>query len=363
MSLYESQKLNKVAKSKGLYRNGHGEYVANIRINGKLKKRNLQTKDRAVADRLLRVMKEEGEQLGDSETQNASFHGMADMWLASIKGATEKPASWDRREDAVIGLKPFFKGYKVREIGFNEIEEWKLKRGNVKSVRTHNMELETLSLIFRYAVKKGCILKNPAADFQRRKQSDKAVSVDDIPTKAQFTQLVRYMRKSPQSSEPGGAADMVEFYAYSGTRLKEGAEVLLRDILADGVRITGGALKTKNYKTRVIPMFSGLKQLLDRMLKKRTDKSPNSKLFTIKDPRGGMKLALKTCGLPKFNTHSLRHFFVTNALEDAIEAKAISEWIGHSDGGVLVLKLYGHLRKDFSNESAKKMTFSVLEEE
>lgn len=362
MSLYESQKLTKVAKSKGLYRNGHGEYVANIRINGKLKKRNLQTKDRAVADRLLRLMKEEGEQLGDSEAQNARFDEMAYTWLASIKGATEKPASWDRREDAVIGLKPFFTGYKIKEIGFNEIEQWKLKRGNVKSVQTHNIELETLRMIFRYAIKKGCILKDPTADFLRRKQTVKAVSVDDIPTREQFTQLVRQLRRSPQSSESGGAADMVEFFAYSGTRLKEGAEVLLRDILEDGVRITGGPLKTKNYKTRVIPMFPSLKALLEKMLKERSEKNQNAKLFTISDPRGGMGLALKACGLPKFNTHSLRHFFVTNALEANITPKVVAEWIGHSDGGVLVMTRYGHLRKAFNDASARLMTFTATEE-
>ena len=35
----------------------------------------------------------------------------------------------------------------------------------------------------------------------------------------------------------------------------------------------------------------------------------------------------------------------------------IAEWLGHQDGGVLVAKTYGHLRTEFSQEMAKRMTY------
>ena len=72
-----------------------------------------------------------------------------------------------------------------------------------------------------------------------------------------------------------------------------------------------------------------------------------------------MKLACKRAGLPSFSVHSLRHFFATNAIELDVNFKTLGEWLGHSDGGILAAKTYGHLRREFSEEMALKMTFAV----
>jgi integrase len=72
-----------------------------------------------------------------------------------------------------------------------------------------------------------------------------------------------------------------------------------------------------------------------------------------------MKLACKRTGLPSFSVHSLRHFFATNAIENGVNFKTIGDWLGHSDGGILAAKTYGHLRKEFSEEMALRMNFQV----
>lgn len=41
--------------------------------------------------------------------------------------------------------------------------------------------------------------------------------------------------------------------------------------------------------------------------------------------------------------HMLRHYFASVLLTDGESPKAVAEWLGHSDGGVLLLKTYAHL--------------------
>ncbi|MDC0276757.1 hypothetical protein OAL00_07470, partial [Verrucomicrobiales bacterium] len=60
----------------------------------------------------------------------------------------------------------------------------------------------------------------------------------------------------------------------------------------------------------------------------------------------------KTAQLPHFTHHSLRHFFVSNAIEVGVDFKSIAAWIGHKDGGILVAQTYGHLREAHSQQMA-----------
>ena len=59
-------------------------------------------------------------------------------------------------------LTPFFRGMAVKAIGFAEIDAWKRKRGATVSARCHNIELETLKIILRYAFDRGIVLDNAA---------------------------------------------------------------------------------------------------------------------------------------------------------------------------------------------------------
>jgi integrase len=64
-------------------------------------------------------------------------------------------------------------------------------------------------------------------------------------------------------------------------------------------------------------------------------------------------------GLRDFTHHTLRHYFVSNAVELGIDYKVIAQWVGHKDGGLLVAKTYGHLRDTHSAEMARRTVFSA----
>jgi integrase len=353
----KSQALKRVGEC--LYRNGHGTYFALIKVGGKQIKRSLKTSDLSVAKRRLGEFRGRAARLHGKEKRNILFDELASAWLTSIKPGL-KAKSWDRRRVAVVGLTPFFKGMPVRCIGFEEIDEWRQRRGSKLSARTHNIERETLKLILKYAVDRGILLDNHAEKFERRTEPKPIVR---FPTQRGFNTLMLALNSAPKAVASGAAA-MVEFLAYSGMRVGEAREVKFRDIdfsaLPKGsVLITGGSIGTKNHEQRVIPLFPNLRKVVERLLQKANGNTSDSKIFGIQSPRGAMNNAFQRISVEPFSVHALRHYFVSNAIECGINFQVISEWVGHRDGGKLVAKRYGHLRPEFSASMAERMVFDA----
>lgn len=347
----KSQEFKRVGEC--LYRNQNKTYFALIKVSGKQIKRSLKTDDMPLAKRRLSELRAKTDRLHGSGKRNVRFEEFADNWLESIK-SDMKPKSWDRRRVALVGLRPFFKGALMKSVGYSQIDEWRRRRGGNLSPRSHNIELETLKIIFRSACERGILLDNYADKFKRRKQANKA---PEIPSRQDFLKLVAGLRAAPKAVA-SGAADMVEFLAYSGMRVGEAREVKVSDINFEKrtLLVTGGELGTKNNEQRSIPLFPDLRELFERMFKANPNRKPNSRLFPILSPRGAMRNASERMGLSDFTVHSLRHFFASNAIEQGANFKVIAGWLGHHDGGVLVAKTYGHLRPEFSAEEAERMS-------
>ncbi len=292
----KSRVFNKVAEY--LYRNGNKLYYALAKVNGKQIRRSLKTTDLAIAKRRLVEFRTKAERLEGDENRNIRFEELSSEWLASIKPGL-KPKSYDRRRVALVVLTPFFRGMAVKSIVFAEIDAWKRKRGAGISARSHNIELESLKLVFRYACDRGIVLDNPAENFKRRKQPK---SVIELPTRDEFRVLVKTLRAAPFAVASGAAA-MVELLAYSGMCVGEACEVRFRDVNLElgSVLITGGELKTKNHQERVIPLFPNLPKLLVRVMEELDDTNPDTCIFKIASPRGALKLACKRAGLKEFS--------------------------------------------------------------
>ena len=54
----------------------------------------------------------------------------------------------------------------------------------------------------------------------------------------------------------------------------------------------------------------------------------------------------------------LRHLFATRCIESRVDIPTVSRWLGHSDGGALAMRVYGHLRNSHSIEMAQQVSFS-----
>jgi integrase len=202
--------------------------------------------------------------------------------------------------------------------------------------------------VFNYGIQHGLLLDNPTAGLKRRRL-DTPVMV--IPTKEQFKLLIAEMRRPDDPCNAGRQADTVEMAAYSGARVGEIREMRWGDVdfQKQTVTITGGEHGTKNGKARVIPLFAPLKRLLlDFQARLKRPPKPGDRIVAITDTRSGLHTACRRLGLPPYHVHTFRHFFASNAIEAGVDFKVIADWLGHSDGGVLVMKIYGHLRQEHS---------------
>ncbi|MGD9572376.1 MAG: tyrosine-type recombinase/integrase [Thermoleophilia bacterium] len=73
------------------------------------------------------------------------------------------------------------------------------------------------------------------------------------------------------------------------------------------------------------------------------------------------KPAARSAGIPELTFHDLRHTGASLMIAAGCHVKVIAEQMGHSDGGALVLRRYGHLYKGARRLEAARVEAHVLE--
>lgn len=216
--------------------------------------------------------------------------------------------------------------------------------------QTVNLGLSLMKKVGNLMVERGLVTKNPFGHLKRIPLRKNEVT---IPSARDMEAVITEIRKQslPYSEE---AANMVAFLAYSGLRIGEATELLWKDVDTNWLTVTGGERGTKNGKTRRLPINPRLKAVLQHMGWSSAGELPpvgltsQSRVFGIKSPRGALRGACLRLKLKHIHPHMLRHHFASWAIESGVDTPTVSRWLGHSDGGVLAMKTYGHLRDDHS---------------
>jgi len=73
--------------------------------------------------------------------------------------------------------------------------------------------------------------------------------------------------------------------------------------------------------------------------------------------RKSLKAVRKKAKLELVGFHDLHHFFDSQRAMAGIDFMTIAAWLGHSDGGILVGKVYGHLADTHKQAAARKLRF------
>jgi len=362
-----------------LYRSSHTHvYYAIFERDGRQVKRSLRTTDPELAKRRREDLRRKVERLTASDAKVLPFveykrdettgqltdeliGGLAKRWYDAA-GVALKPKTLHMYRNSIKMLSKSFGTLTVRNITLRRVEQWAAQRSGECSARTFNCDLEVLRRILDYAAKHGLVLDNPAREIPRRALSTrKAV----IPTKEQFRQMVATMRQRNGHD----SAALVEFLAYSGCRLAEvvgdaghGKPPMVWgdvDFQMKTFTVTGKG-RGDAGKTRTVPLFAPLERLL-LTIKAKLPVEPKASdtVFNIGSAMTSIVHACKKLNLPKFCHHTCRHFFASNCIEAGVDFKVIAGWLGHVDGGVLIAKVYGHLRDVHSREMARRITFDV----
>jgi integrase len=350
----EQPVFHKVAEN--LYRlESSGGYYALIKKGGKQFRRSLKTQDRKLAERRLKEIKGQIGGLAVTEDAKLGFEAVASRWLESIKH-TLAASTIVQREIRIKNLAPFFKGIPLRNITPFQCECWAVKRGAKLATQTFVHELETMRNVFSYALKHGLILSSPATTIKRPKVSFTKVV---IPTREQFVKLVTQIRRSDGRADSQlkskAGADLIEFLAFSGARIGEARVSTWDDVKFQSNMIWLHGTKSVD-SDRQIPMTAALCEFLLR-LKSESSETLQGKILKTDSAKKCLATACKKLTFPKFTHHDFRHFFATTCIESGVDIPTVSRWLGHSDGGALAMRVYGHLQVEHSVAMSKRVNF------
>ena len=168
------------------------------------------------------------------------------------------------------------------------------------------------------------------------------------------------MIEGGQNRSARAAADMVRFLGYSGCRISEANRVLFSHVNWEKNELTimgDPETGTKNWERRTIPLFPPLRETLERIKRDRPEAKGHNTVLLVRECQKSLDRAAQLVGVPRITYHDLRHLFVSTCLEAGVKIHTLANWIGHKDGGALLLKRYGHLRPEHSIEDAAKVTF------
>jgi integrase len=122
--------------------------------------------------------------------------------------------------------------------------------------------------------------------------------------------------------------------------------------------------KGKEFSTRSVPWIGGAEELMERIRRELFKGNENALVFEGIGKTGvwrALKSAIKGLNLDqklkKFTQHKIRHLFATKCAEANIDWKALAEWLGHEDGGLLAAKLYSHFRKECGEVKAARVCY------
>jgi integrase len=362
-------------KVQNLVRHRSGRYYARMFGNGKQRWKSLGTAVLEVAKcRLRDVLKADTERTYVPREPNAGRMTMAGaITILEAEIAASRPmrpgkksairdSSAHYRRQTITSLRSSWKEFvkedfdptEARKITKPKVDMWAAGYRQRMSATRFNNGLGTLRRLLEIAIDRGEIHQNAAAKIAR---SSRPPKVTYTPSRSEFLALVSAIR-SAQSRYAEDSADFVEFLAYTGARKTEAANVLWSDVNFVGETVTFRV--TKNGETRKVQMIDVAKALLQRLKVMRGEAPLNEPVLRVSEARGSLTAAARVIGIPNVTHHDMRDVFATTAIECGVDIPTVADWLGHKDGGKLLLERYSKHRDEHKRLAARRVDFSPV---
>jgi integrase len=373
MKQHRSTKTWERTRIQNLLRHKSGRYYARAFAGGKEVWRSLKTRHFNVAEKKLAEFlrdhreRRERQSNGDGEVSaKMTFSDAAAIHLRNLDDNLKiKPGTrdyWRQRLTALVKSWPGLNETEIRKITQADCKKWASAYGKKVSPANYNNTVALLRHILNVAVEAGVIYGNPAAAVKRVPLRGKDVS---LPTAAKFNAMIAEMRAG-HGRYSRDCADFAEGLAFTGCRRGEANEIEWRDLDFDAsVLVVRGdaATGTKNWEVRRVPLIQDAWELFQRMRSERPNESLETKVFRVRECQKALDRACKKVGADRITHHDLRHLFATRCIESGVDIPTVSRWLGHKDGGALLMKTYGHLRDEHSHAQARRVSFAAVEAE
>lgn len=277
-----------------------------------------------------------------------TFSELCDEWLSSAK-LRVKQSSYSCYERLIhTYILPYFGMIKYDDLNsrkINAFTEHLLNNGGKEnkglSAKTARDIIVLLRSVAKYSESEYGY-RNPMLNIITPKQNNKTANVLD---KTERIRLQKYLTQNINKTNIGILLAM-----YTGMRIGELCALTAEDIdISDGVihisktiqripddssdrktKVIVGSAKSRSSE-RAIPLPA---LLLDIIKANPCSKgyllSGTSKPIEPRTMQNRFKAVLKECGIREVNFHLLRHTYATVCIENGVDAKTVSELLGHS---------------------------------
>ncbi|WP_280255199.1 tyrosine-type recombinase/integrase [Nocardia wallacei] len=303
----------------------------------------------------------------DPDRSGVLFEVVAEKWYATKKLRKPKTVGGYRSLLDTLVL-PRWKAIPLRDIEFEDIQEWVVTLSESGSVRFEGRGLsasrvtqayQVLSQVLKFAVKAKRLPVNPAEDIE-------------LPTVTQSEKVyLTHVQVLRLGMAAGRFRSLVLVLAYTGIRFGEATALRPVDIDLEARRIrvvrsatfvrgSGTVVSdTKNHTNRSVPVPGVLVKELVRLLDGR---GPGELVFP--SHKGGylestefrwvFDQAAEAAELKGFVPHWLRHTAASLAIRAGANIKVVQKMLGHKTA-TMTLDLYGHLYEDDLDSVADSM--------
>lgn len=339
-----------------LVRHRGGTIYVRAKVMGKVKRVSLQTDDLRIAkikrDAMLETLRTgaDAEKLTGPVRTIGNLLTVVETKIVTQPHLKEKTADYYREMFGIL-RKTMPLSMLVRSWTAEQASAWWKDRAKHYSPQRANNILGIAKRVGKAMVEMGLRTDDPTSRLKRKKMEAKHLS---IPSRAAVDAIIADIRgqKKAHSEE---ASNFVAFLAYSGCRVGQARAFEWKHVEKDWLLFPAGIVGAKGAATRRLPVSMPLKAVIDQMSPTDSKGKLEGPLFTMQRPHEALKNACKRLKMTHLRIHDLRHFFASFALESGVDVPTVALWLGHKDGGVLVLRTYGHVRNDHSLSSAAKL--------
>ena len=354
------QRLQKISGVAGLYKHEvSGIYHLQLTSKQRKVRKSLKTTDRKTAERKLAVYKT---QLAKTDPKKGSvtLGSLVQSYLETL--GTKSHSTCKNQKSLLTRLTdtwPQGRNHKVTSITGGDLDIWLSNQFGKLRPRTYNTYSGFLKSLFDHAVALKVIGANPYHEARnKRRRNDKVSRV--VPSLDQFNQIIAHMRSNKLNPHGTESADFIEFLGTAAVGQAEAGNLRWGNVDFQKQRIQFKRQKTKRYfhvplfKKTLLPLLERRKAQLGR------EPSDDEFVFSMKDGKKGLSAATKALGLPPYSQRDLRGMRITHWLRSLVDLKVISQWQGHSDGGILILSTYSEVISE-SNTAAEQEAISRVE--
>lgn len=299
----------------------------------------------------------QGPERPKAQEKNAPFGNFAGHWIERKKLELSPATTRNYRKSMKHHAVPFFKDMRVRDIGVDDVEAYKLSLIESGIVPTSaNTHIRVLSTLLSSAVAWGYASDNPAKKVKPIREPKKEYTFWDRAASDRF--LAKCLEVSP------------EWHAFFLTALRTGLRLgeltglhwadvdFAKQVIHVRNNLVLGEFKApKSGKARHLPMTPDLV----RELAERQRSRPNGRLVFSRFVGGeeaplcrtvpGRKLVAvaKKAGVKPIRIHDLRHSFASQLVIAGVPLVAVQRLLGHST--IDMTLRYAHLGPQVSREA------------